>query len=239
MPPVPVDTQSASSDKVAGGVSLPRLKGQGFYSRFGKRLLDLGLAVVGLVLLSPLFGLCAVAIKLSSPGPVFFWQHRIGRDARPFRIAKFRSMVTDAERVGPAITASGDPRVTRIGAFLRRLKIDELPQLWNVLKGEMSLVGPRPELPEYVARYTLQQRQVLHVRPGITDIASLHYRCEEEVMRRDPDPEQFYRETVLPHKLALNLDYIERMSFSYDVYLISRTVVSLFIPALKKRTKPK
>ena len=209
----------------------------GFYRRVGKRLFDLGAAAVGLVLLVPLFALVATFIKMSSPGLVFYTQNRVGRGGRRFRILKFRTMVPGSQHVGPGITCSGDPRVTRVGRFLRRLKIDELPQLWNVLKGEMSLVGPRPDLAQYVAGYTPEQRQVLTVRPGMTDLASICYRDEEKLLRQSGDPEQFYREVILPYKLALNLEYMGKMSFFYDLYLIWRTLRSLCISTPAERAK--
>jgi lipopolysaccharide/colanic/teichoic acid biosynthesis glycosyltransferase len=137
-------------------------------------------------------------------------------------------MVVDADKKGPHITSSGDCRVTLFGAVLRKYKIDEFPQLWNVLKGEMSLVGPRPELPCYVANYNQDQRGVLCVRPGITDLASIRYRHEEEVLAKSANPEEFYRTVVLPHKLDLNLNYIEKMSFLFDIKLIIQTLKSIF-----------
>jgi lipopolysaccharide/colanic/teichoic acid biosynthesis glycosyltransferase len=197
---------------------------RGFYCRFGKRAFDFCVSLFALLLLAPLFGLLAIAVKLSSPGPVFFRQKRVGRDAQVFQMLKFRSMVLDADQRGWGITVAGDERVTPIGRILRELKLDELPQLWNVLKGEMSLVGPRPELPSYVAQYTFEQLRVLSARPGITDIASIRYRHEEKMLERSAHPEDFYRNVILPHKLALNLDYIERMSFSLDLRLILQTL---------------
>src|SRR5262249_14142399 len=137
---------------------------------------------------------------------------------------KFRTMVAGAPSIGPSITAAGDPRITGVGAFLRRLKLDELPQLWNVLRGDMSLVGPRPELPAYVRDYTPEQRGVFSVRPGVTDVASLEYRNEEEILATAIDRERFYKETVLPHKLSLNLAYINRLSLRFDLWLILRTL---------------
>jgi lipopolysaccharide/colanic/teichoic acid biosynthesis glycosyltransferase len=166
-----------------------------------KRISDGVIAALGLLIVSPLFLLIAPIIKLDSPGPVFHRAERIGKDGVPFRLYKFRSMVADAHRRGPGITAAGDRRVTRVGAFLRRTKLDELPQLINVLRGEMSLVGPRPEDPRYVAHYTPEQRRVLAARPGITSPASLHYRNEPAVLSGD-DWERIYVETVMPHKLA-------------------------------------
>ena len=180
-------------------------------------------SAVGLVLLSPVFVVVAVAIAATSPGPVFFRQVRIGRHGEPFRMYKFRSMRVDAEALGGQLTVSGDTRVTRVGAFLRASKIDELPQLINVLVGEMSLVGPRPEVPRYVALYTPEQRRVLEVRPGITDPASIRYRDESAVLARAADPERAYVEEVLPHKLAINLAYLERRSVASDVGVILAT----------------
>ena len=200
---------------------------RGLYLLGGKRLMDVLFAFLGLNLLAPIFLVVAAVIKLTSPGPVFYLQDRVGRDARLFKIVKFRSMVAGTDGNGPGITVSGDPRVTKAGLFLRRFKIDELPQLWNVLVGDMSLVGPRPELPTYVATYTPQQRSVLAVRPGITDIGSLAYSQEEQVLRVSPNPEQLYREEILPRKLALNLEYIEKMSLTFDLVLILRTLRAL------------
>jgi lipopolysaccharide/colanic/teichoic acid biosynthesis glycosyltransferase len=136
-------------------------------------------------------------------------------------------MFVDADRHGLAITAAGDSRITSIGRILRRFKLDELPQLWNVLKGDMSLVGPRPEVARYVESYSIAQRQVLAARPGITDPASIVYRHEETILERQPDPDRYYREVVLPHKLTLNLEYLRRVSFSYDLSLILRTAASI------------
>ena len=197
---------------------------RGFYRRFGKRALDFCVSLIALIVLSPLFGLIAIAVRLSSPGPIFFRQKRVGRDAQIFRMLKFRSMVVDAGQRSLGITVAGDARVTPVGRILRELKLDELPQLWNVFKGEMSLVGPRPELPSYVAQYTFDQLRVLSVRPGITDIASIRYRHEEKVLERSSNPDDFYRHVILPHKLALNLHYVEQMSLTLDLRLILQTL---------------
>jgi len=200
---------------------------QGFYRRAGKRLLDIVLSGVGLSLLSPVFLVVAVLTRSTSRGPAFFRQRRVGKDGRIFVIVKFRSMVAFSGRQGPSITASGDSRITSWGAFLRRHKIDELPQLWNVLKGEMSLVGPRPEVELYVRVYTPLQRRVLEVRPGMTDVASLAYRAEERMLAARDDPEKYYVEEILPRKLALNLQYIESYTVSQDLSLILKTMSSL------------
>lgn len=202
---------------------------QRFYVRRGKRALDLVFSTLGLIALSPLFVLVSSCIKLTTRGPAFYRQVRFGKDGRKFRILKFRSMVVDASESGPGITVSGDRRVTPIGRFLRRYKIDELPQLWNVLRGDMSLVGPRPELPIYVADYTQEQQLVLSARPGITDPASLAYRHEEEILASHEDPEQFYRTQILPDKLNRNLTYLQTVSLCSDLRVISKTVVSVFL----------
>ena len=189
-----------------------------------KRTFDFLASSLGLCLLSPLFLLVAIAIRLESPGPVFFRQDRVGKDGKNFLICKFRSMVANASGIGPLITTAGDARITRVGRFLRRTKLDELPQLLNVWRGEMSLVGPRPEVPTYVALYNERQREVLSVRPGITDPASIAYADEEEILGEASDPARVYVEEILPRKLELNLQYIERMSLPYDVWVIWKTI---------------
>ncbi len=196
----------------------------GFYQQGGKRLFDVSTSAFALLLLWPLFLIVALLIKLTSPGPAIYFQERVGRGGRLFRIAKFRTMQNDAEQQGSSITWDGDVRVTAVGGALRFLKIDELPQLWNVLKGEMSLVGPRPELPCYVRHYTAREREVLTVRPGITNIASIRYRHEECLLSQSPDPERFYEDVILPHKLDLSLDDLKRTSFSYEFSLLLKTL---------------
>jgi lipopolysaccharide/colanic/teichoic acid biosynthesis glycosyltransferase len=200
----------------------------GFYLSCGKRVLDLLLAAAGLLVLSPLFLMVKILSKLASPGPVFYVQDRVGRDGRIFKIVKFRTMQAASDPRSPRITASGDPRVTPWGRVLRSLKIDELPQLWNVLKGDMSLVGPRPEVPLYAKTYTAEQKEVLTVRPGITDPSSIAYRHEEELLGGQPDPELYYRKVVLPHKLALSLDYTRRISLTCDLLLMIKTFCFVF-----------
>lgn len=184
-----------------------------------------------MILLSPILAIVAILVKCSSRGPVLFSQDRVGRAGKIFRTLKFRSMIQGADGLGPGITSFGDPRVTQVGKILRRFKLDELPQVWNVLKGQMSFVGPRPELPEYVGGYSPEQRRVLSVRPGITDLASLTYRDEEIILRAASDPEKLYREVILPHKLALGLQYIDQMSLLNDASLILKTLKSAFYPA--------
>lgn len=189
-----------------------------------KRVLDVVASSIGLVLLSPLLGGLALAVRASSPGPAFFRQVRVGRHGRLFRIWKFRTMVDDAERLGPGITAGRDPRITPLGHWLRKTKLDELPQLLNVVRGEMSLVGPRPEIPEYVRCYDDTQRAVLDVRPGITDPASLEFSGEEEMLAERDDALEYYRTVVMPAKLALNLEYRRRATVVSDLRILLATV---------------
>lgn len=190
-----------------------------------KRLFDLLLSSLGLLLLAPLLLALALAVKLDSPGPVFFRQARVGRFGKPFRIHKFRTMRHDPVATGLQITVGQDARITRVGALLRRTKLDELPQLLDVWLGDMSLVGPRPEVPRYVAHYPEALRaKVLSVRPGITDLASIEYRDESSVLARALDPEHAYIHEVLPHKLALSAAYVDQASLWLDVRLIWRTL---------------
>lgn len=193
-----------------------------------KRLFDLVVTLAGLILLSPLFLLIVLLILIAMGRPVFYRQVRIGKNGIPFKIIKFRSMVRDAERQGPAFTAGGDPRITPLGRLLRKYKLDELPQLLNVLAGDMSIVGPRPEVPEYVEMYTPEQKKVLAVRPGLTDPASIVYRDEETVLARHEDSRRAYVEKLMPAKLKLNLAYIEKATFRRDLALIFRTIEKLF-----------
>jgi lipopolysaccharide/colanic/teichoic acid biosynthesis glycosyltransferase len=198
------------------------------YQRWGKRALDLALSTLGIVLTSPSLFVLAALVKLTSSGPVIYRHQRIGLGGRRFDVLKFRTMVCDADKVGPAITSAADARITPVGRWLRRLKLDELPQLWNVWKGDMSLVGPRPEVPRYVALYSPAQRRVLSVRPGITDPASIAYRHEEELLNGRGDLDRYYREVVLPDKLNLNLAYLDRMSLLYDLAILLRTTTAIF-----------
>jgi lipopolysaccharide/colanic/teichoic acid biosynthesis glycosyltransferase len=194
-----------------------------------KRLFDLLLSGIGLLLLAPLMLLIALWIKLDSPGPALFRQERVGRFGVPFRIHKFRTMTHEATPGGPQITVGADARITRAGAWLRRRKIDELPQLFDVLRGAMSLVGPRPEVPRYVALYPQALRdKVLSVRPGITDLASLVYRDENALLARAADPEREYVEVVMPAKLRYAALYVDQMSLVTDLRLIGSTLKVLW-----------
>ncbi len=194
-----------------------------------KRAVDLIFAAVGLIVLAPLMGGIALVIKLCDWGTVFFAQERVGQFGVPFRMYKFRTMVANAERLGIPLTTGNDPRITRVGRWLRRTKLDELPQLWNVVKGDMSLVGPRPEVPRYVALYTAEQRYVLNVRPGITDPASLQFFDEARCLAM-PNPEMAYVKLVLPHKLAINLAYLRRRTVVSDFIVLLATLRKLIAP---------
>jgi lipopolysaccharide/colanic/teichoic acid biosynthesis glycosyltransferase len=190
-----------------------------------KRAMDISGAVVALLVLAPVMMMIGVLVRSTSRGPALFCQTRVGRNFRPFVIYKFRTMVTDADARGPAITADGDPRITLIGRVLRPLKLDELPQLFNVLVGDMSFVGPRPEVPRYVELFRSDYQEILRLRPGITDLASIAYRHEAELLGRSPDPEALYVEQILPRKIALAKDYARRASPIFDLYLIARTAI--------------
>ena len=189
-----------------------------------KRLVDIICSSIGVLFLSPLFVVVAVLIRLDSPGPVFFRQNRIGKDFRPFRIYKFRTMAADAEQQGAPITVGGDKRITRIGGYLRKYKIDELPQLFNVIKGEMSLVGPRPEIRKYVEQFRTDYAKLLTVRPGITDPASLHYSDEERLLASSTTWEDDYLGKVLPEKIRLSSGYVDNHTIFTDLRLILKTI---------------
>lgn len=193
-----------------------------------KQFLDLVIAFAGLVFLSPWLFVAGVLIKLDSPGPVFYRGERIGQDGVPFRMYKLRTMVVNADRTGCALTHGEDPRITRVGRWLRKWKIDELPQLINVLRGEMSLVGPRPESPTYVKHYTPEQRRVLQVKPGMTGVAQIRFRHEETLLNHCTDREQDYITKIMPQKLALDLEYIQNRSLLLDIKLVMQTFLCLF-----------
>lgn len=191
------------------------------------RFFDIFLSLIGLVLLSPILLLLAFWILFDSNGGVFFRQTRVGKHGKHFQLLKLRSMRIDAEKAGQLTVGSRDPRITNSGLFIRKYKLDELPQLINVLKGEMSLVGPRPEVPKYVAMYSEEQRRVLNVKPGITDAASLAYFHENELLAASENPEQTYIEEVMPAKLELNLAYINQPSTSAYFSVVFKTILKI------------
>jgi lipopolysaccharide/colanic/teichoic acid biosynthesis glycosyltransferase len=197
-----------------------------------KRLFDVVCASVGLLVLTPLGLLIALLIKLSDGGPIFYRQTRIGQFGNPFRIWKFRSMVVNADKIGVPLTKEEDSRITWIGRFLRKAKLDELPQLWNVLAGDMSFVGPRPEVLRYVEHYTPDQREILKYKPGITDVATLLFRNEEALLRGTADVEGFYLHYCLPKKIELNRQHAERASLLQDIWIILQTLCPYWLGVL-------
>ncbi|MBS4206756.1 sugar transferase [Bacillus sp. FJAT-50079] len=192
-----------------------------------KRAMDLLFTTIGLIIIAPILLLISILIKIDSRGPVFFKQVRVGKNERPFKILKFRTMVVDAEKLGKQITVGKDQRITKIGHFLRKSKLDELPQLINVFKGDMSLVGPRPEVPKYTAFYTKEQKKIFNIRPGITDYASIKYRNENEILALSNDPERTYIEEIMNDKLKYNMEYMEKRSILTDIKIILLTIKAI------------
>lgn len=193
-----------------------------------KRIFDIGCTLLGILVLIPIMLLISVCIKFDSPGPVIFRQIRVGRRGRPFNVLKFRTMEVNAENNGLSITSSGDARITRVGEFFRKYKLDEIPQLFNVIKGDMSLVGPRPEVPKFVECYPAGMKErILSVRPGVTDNASIEFRNENQLLADSSDPERCYVEEVLPTKLALYNQYIDNHTIFGDLVIIFRTIFAV------------
>lgn len=217
----------------AGVVDFDALMKKKKAALFFKRCFDITASFFGILFLLIPFAAVAVAVKCSSRGPVFFRQVRVGKNGRKFRIYKFRTMVADAEKKGMQITVGSDSRVTGIGRVLRKTKVDELPQLFNVFAGQMSFVGPRPEVPHYVDMYSDYQKNVLRIKPGITELASIVYRDENDVLAKSEDPERTYIEEIMPEKIKLNMQYMQKMNVFYDIYLIFRT----FAAVLKRGEK--
>ncbi len=190
-----------------------------------KRLMDILASGLGLIFLSPILIIICILIKASSEGAIFFKQVRVGKNMKNFEILKFRTMVPNAEKLGKQITIGEDKRITSVGKVLRKYKLDELPQLFNVFMGDMSLVGPRPEVPKYVKLYSEEQRKVLDVKPGITDLASLRYKDENDILGKVDNPEEYYITVIMKDKLELNLEYIEKNNILIDIYLIIKTII--------------
>lgn len=189
-----------------------------------KRILDIVFSIIGILLLSPFFLLFAVLIVIDSGFPIFYTQPRVGKDLHDFALLKFRTMHRDSDKKGLLTVGNKDPRITRIGTFLRRYKLDELPQLFNVLSGTMSLVGPRPEVRKYVVMYSEEQKKVLRAKPGITDFASIEYSNENELLSGSENPEQLYINEIMPAKLKLNLKYIQEQGLMTDLKIIFKTI---------------
>jgi len=194
-----------------------------------KRALDFVISMFGLIVLAPGLVALALTIKIDSRGPIFYRGVRIGRYGNPFRMFKFRTMVEDAEKLGGASTPEDDPRVTRVGRFLRRYKLDELPQLLNVITGEMSLVGPRPQVPWAVELYTQEERTILNARPGITDYASVRFRDEGEILRGSANPDKDYLEKIHPEKMRLSLEYVRKQSLWLDCQILWKTLEAVVL----------
>jgi lipopolysaccharide/colanic/teichoic acid biosynthesis glycosyltransferase len=191
------------------------------------RVFDFIMALMGMLIISPLFTITIFLIKLSSPGPIIYSQKRVGRNGRLFRLYKFRSMVDNADQFGTSATAGIDPRITKVGRLLRKTKLDELPQLWNVLKGDMSFVGPRPDIPEIVNNYNNKMKKILEVRPGITSNVTLHLQNEEDLLSLANDPDKAYEEIFVPAKVKLAMEHVDRKSFLFDFGILLLTVWSL------------
>jgi lipopolysaccharide/colanic/teichoic acid biosynthesis glycosyltransferase len=195
-----------------------------FYTKYGKRIFDVATSIIGLIVLLPFFIIIAILIKLNDKGPIFYKQKRMGQNFKPFELLKFRTMVVNADKIGPAVTKDGDPRITKIGKFLRKTKLDELPQLWNVIRGDMSIVGPRPEVEKYIQYYEDDYKEILKVRPGITDYATIKFRNEEEILSKYNDTESAYIKYVLPEKIKLYKTYIKEIGFFTDLKIIFWTL---------------
>lgn len=188
------------------------------------RVFDFIVSLIGIIMLLPVFLFAALLVKSTSPGPILYSQKRVGRNGRLFNLYKFRSMVVNADRIGTSVTTGRDPRITEVGKVLRKTKLDELPQIWNVLKGDMSFVGPRPDVPEIVNNYTDEMRRILEVRPGITSNASLYLRNEEELLSLAGEPDKVYEEIFVPAKVVLAMEHVHRKSFLFDFGILLKTV---------------
>ncbi len=197
------------------------------FSLLLKRVFDILAAAVILLLLSPILIFLALAVRIDSPGPVFYRQTRVGRYGKNFKILKFRTMVKNADKIGPALTMGQDPRITRVGGFIRRCRMDEFPQLFNVLGGSMSLVGPRPEVRKYVDAYTPEYLATLLIRPGVTAPSSIAFKDEGKILKTGGDPDRIYIEQILPPKMRLNLQYMEHISVLNDIRVMIRTVAAV------------
>lgn len=189
-----------------------------------KRLFDFIASLLGMIVFAPLMFVIVLIIKLTSQGPVLFTQARVGWQERIFHVYKFRTMVNRADTMGSSVTTGTDPRITPIGQILRRTKLDELPQLFNVFLGDMSFVGPRPDVPEITAKYTIKMKEIFAVRPGITSVATLHLRYEEQILAKVADPDKFYDEVVVPLKVELAMEHVRRNSFWFDLKILFETV---------------
>jgi lipopolysaccharide/colanic/teichoic acid biosynthesis glycosyltransferase len=200
-----------------------------------KRIFDIIVSFLALIALSPIFIILAIAIAIDSKGGIFYKQKRIGKNGRQFELIKFRSMYTDADKKGLLTVGGHDSRITKVGYFIRKYKLDELPQLINVLKGDMSIVGPRPEVKKYTDLYSNEQKKVLNVRPGITDPASLKFKNENDLLEKSTNPEKFYIEKIMPEKIKISINYIDKRNFFSDLKVIFNTLFSVFVKNSTKK----
>jgi lipopolysaccharide/colanic/teichoic acid biosynthesis glycosyltransferase len=200
---------------------------QGFYGRYGKRLFDLILSIPSIIILLPVFLISAVLIKIETSGPISFNQERIGYDGRPFNLYKFRTMVKDASSTGPSVTPADDPRITRVGRLLRKFKVDEMLQIFNIVKGDMSVIGPRPELQKFVDEFKDDYRKILKIKPGMTDYALIAFRNEEEILSKFDNVEEGYIKEVMPEKIKLYKKYLNEMSLGTDIRIFFKTIMEI------------
>jgi len=196
----------------------------GLYGRYGKRVFDLVLSIPSFILLSPVFLIASVLIKIETPGTATFAQERIGRGGRPFKLYKFRTMVKDASKMGPPITPTNDPRITKVGKLLRKYKIDEMLQIANIIKGDMSVIGPRPEIEKYIKKFKDDYSKILKIKPGMTDYALIVFRNEEEILSKFNDVEEGYIQEVMPEKIKLYKKYMDEMSLLTDIKIFFKTI---------------
>jgi lipopolysaccharide/colanic/teichoic acid biosynthesis glycosyltransferase len=199
----------------------------GFYGRYGKRIFDLILSIPSLIIFSPVFLLSAILIKLETPGYIIFCHERAGRDGRPFKLYKFRTMVKDAFKIGPSITSANDPRITKMGKLLRKFKVDEMLQIVNVVRGDMSVIGPRPEIKKYTDRFKKDYSEILKIKPGMTDYALIAFRNEEKILSQFNDIEEGYVKEVLPEKIKLYRKYMEEMCLLTDIKIFFKTILEI------------
>jgi lipopolysaccharide/colanic/teichoic acid biosynthesis glycosyltransferase len=200
---------------------------QGFYGRYGKRVFDLILSIPSIIILSPVFLISALLIKIETPGPVSFNQERIGREGRPFNLYKFRTMVKNASSIGPSVTPANDERITRAGRLLRKFKVDEMLQIFNIVKGDMSVIGPRPELRKYVDEFKDDYREILRIKPGMTDYALIAFRNEEEILSKFDNVEEGYVKEIMPEKIKLYRKYLNEMSLRTDIRIFFGTIMEI------------
>jgi len=200
-----------------------------FYARTGKRIFDLVLSIPSLIILSPVYLLSAILIKLDTPGPILFSQDRVGQNGKPFRLYKFRTMVKDAAKIGPPVTTADDPRITKTGRLLRKFKVDEMLQVMNIVKGDISVIGPRPEVKKYIDIFAEEYKDILKIKPGMTDYALIAFRNEEDILSRFQNVEEGYIKEVMPEKIKLYRQYLSEMSLRTDIKIFFQTIWEILV----------